>query len=60
MRSLVLEATDVNSYRERESKIIEGDREIESYLWQHDRVVDVLAVREDGLRGFAWNLGETQ
>lgn len=49
MRSLVLKAVDVNSYRERESKVIEGDREIETYLWQHDRVVDVLSIREDGL-----------
>lgn len=49
MRSLILKAVDVNSYRERESKVIDGDREIETYLWQHDRVVDLISVREDGL-----------
>ena len=49
LRSLILKAVDVNSYRERESKVIDGDREIETYLWQHDRVVDLISVREDGL-----------
>jgi hypothetical protein len=49
MRALVIKAVDVHSYRERESKVIEGDREIETYLWRHDRVVDVMSVREDGV-----------
>jgi hypothetical protein len=49
MRSLIVKAVDVNSYRERESKVIVGDREIETYIWKHDRVVDLISVREDGL-----------
>ena len=49
MRALVIKAVDVHSYRERESKVVDGDREIETYLWQHDRVVDLISVREDGL-----------
>jgi hypothetical protein len=47
--SLIIKAVDVHSYRERTDKQINGDIEIETYEWRHDRVVDLISVRADGL-----------
>jgi hypothetical protein len=48
MRSLVVKAVDVRSSRKLIDKVIDGDRETETYEWEHDRAVNVISVREDG------------
>lgn len=46
---LLIKAVDIHSYRERKSKEVKGDLEIETYQWQHDRVVDMFSLSSDGL-----------
>jgi hypothetical protein len=48
MRSLVVKAVDVRSFRKLIDKVVDGDRETETYEWEHDRAVNVISVREDG------------